>query len=101
VVRYNQGPRKFLRPAQRRLQEIQLRVADFRRSYNTGVFQHVGIKGDDAQQRRLEGEEHAGLDLRRARQAASLRRDTKSVAQKLSRKAASVETFVPGATIPS
>ena len=64
---------KALGAGQRRLEEIELSVAELGRGDHAGVLKHVGIEGDDAQHRRFEGEEHAGLDLRGAGETAGLR----------------------------
>ena len=49
---------------QRGLDEIELRVTDILVGNHPGVFESIGVQRSDARERRLEGEEHAGLNLR-------------------------------------
>jgi hypothetical protein len=75
VVGQNQRAGERLCARQRCLEKIQLRVPQFLGRNDARVLEHVGIEGDDPHQRRLEGEEHAGLNLRGARETAGLGSD--------------------------
>jgi hypothetical protein len=72
MVRQNQRAHELFRARQRGLQKNQLRVPQFLGRNGAGVLEHIGIESDDPHQWRLEREEHAGLDLRGARETAGL-----------------------------
>src|SRR5271167_1593738 len=63
-----------LYPRQRRFQIKELRVADVAVGDDAGIFQRVAVKGQDANERRLKGDEHPRLYLRGARESAGFRR---------------------------
>src|SRR5208283_5465366 len=58
---------------QRSLEVGELRVADRGIGDDTGVLERVAVQGQDPDEGRIEGEVHAGLDLRGSRQASRLR----------------------------
>ena len=53
-------------PFQRRLDEIELRVADISIGDDSRVFESIGVQGNNAYKRRLESEKYARLNLRRS-----------------------------------
>ena len=55
-----------LHPSERRLQIVELRVADMVVGDHARILQRVAVEREDAGERRLEGEEHPGLNLRGA-----------------------------------
>ena len=82
--------------AQGRAEIVELRGAEAIIRDDAGVFQRPAVEGEDADERRLEGEEHAGLDLGCAEQSASLRQPLETLRAKVAQECRERRRVVAG-----